>query len=89
MFRWRVLRTGVLEIIGIERLQLNEAADGVEREASCFSFAELPYRIADEVTAAKKRMTVLRLNLGADVSDHYGLMRRDYAGCEEPMFSVR
>lgn len=88
LFRWRVSPPGCITLEGIKRLELGETGQEVVESESNFQFHRVPYQIQVEDTPSGKRMRVLRLRLYTDVSDHYGFVKRDLSGEEQPDFGV-
>jgi len=89
LFRWNVTESGSLNLTGYCCLQLDNDAQKVVSTESDFQYSSLSYRIAEEETRSGKRMRVLRLSWKLPASDHYGFVRRDLTGLEEPRFDIK
>lgn len=86
-FTWDVPEPGVIDITGIECCQLNADASGFDVVRSEFTFSAVPFRIAEEEVYGGRTLKVLRLTWRASMSDHYGLVRRDVAGFDTPVWN--
>ncbi|MBN2258134.1 MAG: hypothetical protein JW704_09970 [Anaerolineaceae bacterium] len=77
-----------VKLHGFKRLELNENGKEVIEAESDFQFNDIPYQIQMEDTPSGKRMRVLRLRLFKGVSDHYGFVKEDLSGEEQPDFGI-
>lgn len=87
-FVWEMSDSEHISIRGFKRLSLDETARNVIESSSDFEYIDIPYQIREEVTKSGKRIRVLRLDLGKGKSDHFGLVRNDLAGFEQPNFQL-
>jgi tetratricopeptide (TPR) repeat protein len=88
LFHWGVSAQNRITLHGFKRLELGENGQEVIEAESDFQFDSIPYQIQVEDTPSGKKMRVLRLRLFKDVSDHYGFVREDLTGLEEPHFDL-
>jgi hypothetical protein len=88
IFHWEVSAQNRITLHGFKRLELGENGKEVIEAESDFQFNDIPYQIQMEDTPSGKRMQVLRLRLFKGVSDHYGFVREDLSGEEQPDFGI-
>lgn len=84
LFQWDINADGTLRITGEARLAL--AKSGVVKSASELSFQSLSFGVAEEKTPSGRSMRVLRPKIGTGMPDHYGFVRRELDGFDEPEF---
>ncbi len=88
LFHWQVLAPNQIALHGFKRLELGPNGLEVIEVESEFRFDRIPYQIQEEKTPSGKKMRVLRLKLFEGVSDHYGFVREDLTGLQEPHFDL-
>jgi hypothetical protein len=86
LFRWEIIESGVLNLIGYRRLQLGKDGEHVVDVASKFRHVGVPFTIAEEDTPRGQRMLVLRLSLPREYPRELGLASRELSGWEDPRF---
>lgn len=69
-------------------MELDENARHVIESSSDFQFPNISYQIEKKMTKSGKVMRVLEIKLFDLVADHYGFVREDLTGYEEPDFQL-
>lgn len=88
LFSWTVSASNRITLHGFKRLELGQNGLEVIEVEPDFQFDGIPYRIREEKTPSGKKIRVLRLKLFEGISDHYGFVKKDLAGQEEPHFDL-
>jgi len=88
-FQWKVIRDGIISIIGDRCLTVAADEKSIEEEESQFGVQELHYEISEEQTPSGKRMRILRLPLKSPMANCFGFVRTDLVGLEQPEFDLK
>jgi hypothetical protein len=88
VFHWHVSSDNLITLQGFKQLQVDETETYVREVASPFQFTNIAFHIATEQTLSGKIMPVLCVQLYPTVSNHYGFVRADLTGFEEPDFDL-
>ena len=85
-FRWIVDSPNRLTLVGTKTLEIGDDGKTVAESEDKLNLNDAPYRIASEDTPSGNTMRVLRVELMEYASDHFGFVREDISGFEEPRF---
>lgn len=85
-FMWDIGSTNHLNLVGTKTLQIGDDGETIAESDHKLSLSKAQFRIALEDTPSGTTMRVFRIKLMDGMSDHFGFVRSDISGFEEPCF---